>query len=111
MTDYIREWRSYRRRFRTTFAVWVLPAAAIYLSGVGGPLQIWLIAAWLLAFTVSMIWLFSFRCPRCREWYFIKLPTNHPLTRVCVHCGLPKWARSDPREGKAEALGEPGGAG
>lgn len=95
MSDYAKEWAAYRLRFRVTLALWVLPAAAIYLSGVGGALQVWLIVGWLLAFSVSMVWLFSFRCPRCREWFFIQFPTNHPLARACVHCGLPKFAPSD----------------
>lgn len=96
MSDYRRDWRSYRRRFRTAVGAWVIPPVIIYLLSIGGPIEIGLIAAWLLLFTGSMVWLFSFRCPRCREWYFIVFPTNHPLTKVCVHCGLPKYAGSDP---------------
>ena len=61
-----------------------------------------LVAAWLLAFTASMMWLYSFRCPRCREWFFIRFPINHPLTKVCVHCGLPKHAHADDGEGAPE---------
>ena len=98
MSDYRKEWRSYRRRLITTFGAWVIPPVIIYMLSIGGPLEIGLIAAWLLLFTSAMIWLFSFRCPRCREWFFITFPTNHPLTKVCVHCGLPKHARSDPDE-------------
>jgi len=105
MSDYRREWNSYRLRALTTFGVWVTPPVIIYLTGVGGALGIGLIIAWLLFFTGSMMWLFSFRCPRCREWFFIQFPTNHPLTRVCVHCGLPKYADSDPGEPGPEQPG------
>ena len=102
MSDYRKEWRSYRRRVLTAFAAWVIPPVIIYLMRIGRPLEIWLIAAWLLLFTASMVWLYSFRCPRCREWFFIKMPTNHPLTKVCVHCGLPKYVKSDPDEADPE---------
>ncbi len=101
--DYQKEWKSYRRRVRTTMVAWVIPPVMIYLLGVGGRLWIGLVCAWLLLFTASMMWLYSFRCPRCREWFFIKFPTNHPLTKVCVHCGLPKYAMSDPGETDPES--------
>lgn len=96
--DYSKEWRSYRRRFRFTAAAWALPPVLIYLSRIGGRLWTMMVVAWLLTFTASMVWLFSFRCPRCREWFFIQFPTNHPLTKVCVHCGLPKYADPDQTE-------------
>jgi hypothetical protein len=92
---YAPQWRDYRRRYIVTLASWVAPPVAIYLAGIGGVAQTVAIAGWLLAFSVSMVWLFSFRCPRCRGWFFIKLPSNHPFARACVHCGLPKWARED----------------
>jgi len=98
MSDYRKEWRSYRCRLRTTLGAWLIPPVIIYLSGVTGRLWMWLVAAWLLSFTGAMVWLYSFRCPRCKEWFFIQFPTNHPLARVCVHCGLPKYANSDPGE-------------
>ncbi|MGD8353829.1 MAG: hypothetical protein PVJ01_06645 [Pseudomonadota bacterium] len=96
MSDYRNEWKSYRRRVWITAGAWAIPPVMIYLSGAGGRLFTGLVCAWLLAFTASMVWLFSFRCPRCQEWFFIRFPTNHPLTRVCVHCGLPKHANKDP---------------
>lgn len=96
MSDYRKAWTSYRRRAWTTFGAWLVPPVLIYLLGIGGALEIRLIAAWLLLFTGSMVWLYSFRCPRCHEWFFIEFPTNHPLAKVCVHCGLPKYANSDP---------------
>ena len=102
MSDYRKEWKSYRHRARTTLGAWVIPLVIIQLSGIGGRLWIGLVGAWLLFFTVSMVWLYSFRCPRCLEWFFIQFPTNHPLTKVCVHCGLPKYADSDPGEANIE---------
>jgi phage FluMu protein Com len=96
MGPYDPQWKDYRKRFGFTLASWVLPPTVIYLTGIGGGVQVAAIAAWLLAFAVCMVWLFSFRCPRCREWFFIKIPSNHPFTKVCVHCGLRKWASSDP---------------
>ena len=103
MSDYKKEWKSYRLRVWITLGTWVVPPVVIYLSGIGGQLWIWLVGAWLLIFTISMIWLFSFRCPRCQEYFFIQFPTNHPLTKACVHCGLPKHAVSDPEETDLES--------
>ena len=102
MSSYRKEWRSYRRRVLTAFAAWVIPPVIIYLLGVGGSFEIGMIAAWLLLFTTAMVWLYSFRCPRCQEWFFIIFPTNHPLAKACVHCGLPKHASSDPDESNEE---------
>lgn len=98
MEEYRKKWRSYRLRVWTTVAAWVVPPVLIYLSGVGGKAWVILVCTWLLLFTASMMWLYSFRCPRCREWFFIQFPTNHPLAKVCVHCGLPKHTATDPQE-------------
>ena len=95
MNEYAPQWRDYRRRFITALLSWVVPPAIIHLTGIGGWVQNAAITAWLLLFAVCMMWLFSFRCPRCHEWFFIELPSNHPMAKACVHCGLPKWARED----------------
>jgi hypothetical protein len=88
-------WKDYRRRFRVTAALWMAPPAVIYVTQVAGVTQIWLIVAWLTAFAAAMTHLYSFRCPRCGQWFFIKGATNRPLARACVNCGLPKWAIED----------------
>lgn len=36
-----------------------------------------------------------FSCPRCHKWFFATWYRN-PFARKCVHCGLPKWANSEP---------------
>ncbi len=94
--SYRESWKDYKRRFRITAVAWLVPPAAIYLTQVAGALQVWLIMAWLTAFAVAMTWLFSFRCPRCGQWFFIKGVTNSPLAGACVNCGLSKWALEDP---------------
>ena len=102
LTDYRKEWKSYRRRLWAAVAAWAVPPVLVKLAGLGGALEIALIAAWLFLFTLSMVRLYSFRCPRCHEWFFLKSLRNHPLAKNCVHCGLPKHAPSDPDQAPPE---------
>jgi hypothetical protein len=37
-----------------------------------------------------------FSCPRCHKWFFATWWYRNPFARKCVHCGLPKWANSEP---------------
>ncbi len=60
---------------------------------------------WMVAFAVIGYQRGNFRCPRCGELFFQKFDDrswrmswqHNPLARRCLHCGLPKWAQSDPR--------------
>jgi ketosteroid isomerase-like protein len=53
-------------------------------------------ACWMAAFVVTGWRAALFPCPRCHKWFFATWWYRNPFARKCVHCGLPKWANSEP---------------
>src|SRR5258708_34450184 len=50
--------------------------------------------SWMAFYAFAGIRFQTFRCPRCRKWFFIRWwPPPPPtfLAQRCVHCGLPKY--------------------
>jgi hypothetical protein len=110
--EYSQEWAELRRLRRRVLTI-VLAGAVVFVlvslittyasqSAAKG--------IWLLLFAAWVVLLFGFffvsgeyvywSCPRCGKpfhyvarWYG---RWNNPFAQHCVHCGLPKWADSDP---------------
>jgi predicted RNA-binding Zn-ribbon protein involved in translation (DUF1610 family) len=108
---YTPAWRAYRRWSRAFWLLFLgfLPAVdGIYrLARMAGSDGSWigLVAlAWMLAFAVAGYHHTNFDCPRCGEPFFYRFDAriwrrswqHNPFARHCMHCGLPKWAASDP---------------
>jgi hypothetical protein len=104
--DYSAAWRDLRRRRIIFYAVWVgyVPAVfAIYYVALRPLLHVFMIkedylvlpvaGLWMVAFLVAGIRVQLFRCPRCHQWFFAKWYSN-PFTRKCLHCGLPRGAKT-----------------
>ena len=110
--SYAAAWRRYRwwsRAFWLLFLLYI-PALAIvgrelgWTRGNGTPI-LFAAIAWMIAVAVIGAQKFNLRCPRCGELFFYKFDDrpwrmswrHNPFARRCMHCGLPKWAATDPR--------------
>jgi hypothetical protein len=88
---YARAWRNYR--WRLGFLVTV-PAVLLvfwpFIAEMTGKTihAVLLFGSFLGGFQMIYTW----RCPRCKEFYFMDWPLTAPTARTCVHCGLAKWA-------------------
>jgi hypothetical protein len=51
---------------------------------------------WILGTFYVSLRLSFFRCPRCGKPFFSTWIYHNSLSRKCLHCGLPKYALSDP---------------
>ena len=113
MGSYEIEWKRYRRIRFGTYALsagW-LPFGILALSfsdhPTVGPFVIPLVLIYMVSFGVVGIHYSYWPCPRCGKPYsFVK--TSWPgyfrhFNKACVHCGLPKWAASDPENQTQEA--------
>jgi hypothetical protein len=96
-------WNDYRRRRRWFFGNWIGGFFVIaVLAGIGSSLSLddlvfyALCPAWLLGFAITSVRLSLFRCPRCGRCFSCTWWFGDPLTQHCLHCGLPKWSKSDP---------------
>jgi hypothetical protein len=86
---YERAWRDYRWRLAAVLLALGLFVTAPLLSDRFR--SSWFGPLWLGSMIVASIRLSWWRCPRCARTFFSNL-INNPLTRQCMHCGLPKWA-------------------
>jgi hypothetical protein len=107
--DYAAAWRYFRRRriiFCAVFLGYMPGVLAIYFA-VGLPLSalteikpdyfgLAIASCWMAAFAVTVWRVAGFSYPRCHKWFFATWWYHNPLGRKCVHCGLPKWANSEP---------------
>jgi YD repeat-containing protein len=106
---YAAAWQDRRRRmlvFRTVQFSFVVVIGFAYLSWIHfntliGPLFILL--TWHVIYIASAVWLNSFRCPRCGEFYYWRLQWKDSLERQnnwrsCRHCGLAQDAGPTPQE-------------
>src|SRR6266849_5578435 len=107
--DYAPAWRDFRRRRFIFWAVFLgympgvlaivvavcLPLSA--LTGIKLDYFFYAIAScWMVAFLVTGWRVGLIPCPRCHKWFFATWWYRNPFARKCVHCGLPKWANSEP---------------
>ena len=97
---YDRGWRDYRRRrdvFIGTTACAILSVFVpkIVARVLGTELPHWLAAGlpllWLIAFGAANVWFCYFRCPRCGNTFFMRMPVRDSLRNSCLHCGLRKF--------------------
>jgi len=106
--DYTAAWRDYRKRILVFWAVFLgyMPGVLVLFFGIGLPISALigikpdyffypLAGSWMLAFLIASLRAGLFCCPRCGKWFFATWWYRNPLTRKCVHCGLPKWANTD----------------
>lgn len=100
--DYTSEWEDYSRRVRWFFGSWLggfavvgLLAAVLGRLAIAGLVLTILAVAWIALFIVLAVRLQLFKCPRCRQKFFMAFSHYNPFARRCVHCGLPKWSRTD----------------
>jgi hypothetical protein len=109
--EYSREWAELRRLRRQVLRI-VFAGVAVFVlvplnrfapQNFSKTLGFALFAAWAFLlirfFLVSSAYVY-WSCPRCGKPYHYSSRWygrwNNPLARRCVHCGLPKWADSDP---------------
>jgi hypothetical protein len=104
--EYSSEWAELRRLHRKLLKVAVAAIAILGLISVANSLRgvgVFLFVAWVIV----LITLFStlmnlsyWACPRCGKPFHYSHRTfgniNNPFAGQCIHCGLPKWAESDP---------------
>jgi hypothetical protein len=90
-TRYASAWRGYR--WRLGFLA-IAPAALLvfwpFIAEVTGKT---IYGALLLgSFVGGFQMICTWRCPRCKEFYFMDWPLTAPTAVRCLRCGLPKWA-------------------
>ena len=106
--DYAVAWRDCRKR---TIIFWIvflgyMPGVGVIFFAVGPSLAaltgiklndsgIMIAFCWMVAFAITGFRLSLFRCPRCGQSFFWGSWYTNTFARKCVHCGLPKWARSE----------------
>lgn len=102
MEDYEREWQEYKRYRNFLWYVFVsYVPGAIMIGWLGfklfGNFIPGYVAAivWMGAFLFAGVRLNTWRCPWCGEW-FSQTYWYHLgfFARRCVHCGLPKYAKT-----------------
>jgi hypothetical protein len=99
---YVSAWQRYRRwaRLRLVACVGFLPIGAAIghvckWAGVPAVMPA-VLFPWFGFVVVTLIVPTTVTCPRCGNTFFFTWWWSNPLARRCVHCGLPKWATSDP---------------
>jgi hypothetical protein len=100
-TDYSEHWRRYRRLRNVLLVLWIgfIPglAALTVASQAFGGATLWTVVAlvWILATGRVGSVMTTLECPRCGQRFSEGFWLNQPfLTKKCVHCGLPKYARN-----------------
>ncbi len=99
MSEPVDCWQEYRRRRNLTlFAflgympfVFVIAMAAERLLHSLTPGFV-VAGGWMIFFAVASLRCESFKCPRCKKWFFAKWWYHNSFARRCVHCGLAKYA-------------------
>ena len=108
-TSYDREWQQYKLLRNCALAFYLsivlAPIWAPYLAAIPGLSPRFSLALWVILFVFIEVRLLSWRCPRCKQWYFVSMKQSPPslilkgwydviFIRRCVHCGLPKYSVS-----------------
>ncbi len=96
---YVAAWARFRRTRRVEWALIALAAALALAEREHVLPHAWApaaVATWFLAVACALANGYL-RCPRCGRSFFRKWGfAAPPLLFRCAHCGLPKWATSDP---------------
>jgi len=102
MTTYEEQWKSYRRRSRLSWLVFLTYIPGVLIIGVplrdifSSDIPVYVVAGlWILALIVIGNYAIAWRCPRCGEPFFKGSWYYNSFARRCVHCKLPKWS-TDP---------------
>lgn len=98
--DYEQDWRHYKlvRNVRNVFLIvfFLLPVWVALLPPLPVRTVLLGVAVYVVLLFLTELRLDTWRCPRCKHWYFTKMANTHVLrswwVRKCVHCGLPKYA-------------------
>lgn len=89
---YAAAWRSLRTR-RWTLGILALFCLPVVMGAVHllpqGPLQASVAGMWMALFAASMIWMASFRCPKCGRFFWWTWTRRNPFTMKCLHCRTP----------------------
>jgi hypothetical protein len=101
-------WSDYRNRRRWFFGVWLGGVPLVVLLSLAlipvfhSEIPFYVVAgAFFFGFAVVGVRLTLFRCPHChRHFFFTGYSSNH-FAKRCVHCGFPKWAKTDSDEHSA----------
>jgi hypothetical protein len=109
--EYEPEWNDLRGLRRRLLAI-IAAAAFVFLMvavvkrlppALASPFGLTVFVAWitlLIALLVTQYQYVTWACPRCGKQYHWKQyrlgRIVNPLARSCLHCGLPKWATTDP---------------
>lgn len=98
MSGFDELWQEYRKRrnlallafFGYTPVVLLFAVVTIRLFHITTPT---FIAAftWMAFYTIAVIRIQTFRCPRCGEWFFAKWWYHNIFATRCLHCGLRKY--------------------
>ena len=104
MEDYSANWQAYRKLrnlWWLVFLAYTPGAMAIALLGnyLFGSFSLGYAAAmvWIVAFVILGTRLNTWPCPRCGKWFCATWWYSKSFfARKCVHCGLPKYANSNP---------------
>ena len=106
--DYTADWRDYRRRRRIFWilflgfipGVFILFMVVVVLLSLVSDIKpeyffFWIAGLWMLMLIIAGFQFWWFYCPRCHKKFFATFWYRNPLTKKCLHCGLPKWANTD----------------
>ncbi len=107
MSQSVDSWQEYRRRRNLALFAFLGYVPFVFVFAVvterlfhSTPPGFAVALGWMIFLAVASIRCQSFRCPRCRKWFFAKWWYHNSFARRCVHCGLPKYASpvSDPTD-------------
>lgn len=104
--EYSSEWDELRRLHRRLLKVAAAGIATFGLIPVANSLRgigFFLFVAWVIVLVTlfsTLMNLSYWACPRCgKPFHYIQRTfgnINNPFAGQCIHCGLPKWADTDP---------------
>lgn len=99
---YQKQWEEYQRRRNTIFYIFISPILAALLiallNSVGikfdknAGVEFFLAVVWGIAYLISVMSLYRFRCPKCGQGFFALFRLESPLLRdKCDNCKLSKY--------------------
>ena len=94
-SDYSAAWGDYRRRRLVCIGATVAMALVGWIIVRLHPSDtviIFVFTPFLVAWFASWFWELRWRCPRCGNLYFVRLPLPNPAAQRCLHCRLARWA-------------------
>jgi hypothetical protein len=107
--NYEDQWRDLHRRIRLFWFVFLGGGVGVALSGIAldhlSPSLAnyavpWIGGGWLAAFAAAGVYRSTFRCPRCRNLFFLwGRGWNNPYSQKCAHCGVQRWSSGETASG------------